>query len=324
MINRRQLCAGLLASPALPLSNAFAGSYPSRPIRLLVPYAAGGGTDAIARLVGNAVGQRLGQTLVVENNGNAGGNIATQMAASAAPDGYTVLMANQGPMAVNPHLFKSLTVDPLSALDPVTLIALVSLVVVVPAASKYKSLKELLDDARAKPGQLTYGSAGHGSASHLAAVLLDVVTGNKTIHIPYRGAGPALNDIVAGQTQYMVTSLPSVMGLIEGKRVRPLAVTTRERSPIMPDVPTVAESGWPEYDAGAWYGFAVPKGTPTRIVEVLRNATLGALTDETVRSRLVQDGAKLVGNTPDEFGEFMKKETARWAGTIKAAGISME
>jgi tripartite-type tricarboxylate transporter receptor subunit TctC len=165
MINRRQLCAGLLASSALPLSDAFADSYPSRPIRLIVPYAAGGGTDAVARLVGNGVGQRLGQVLVVENNGSAGGNIATQIVASAAPDGYTVLMANQGPMAVNPHLFKKLAVDPLAALDPVTLIALVSLVVVVPAASKYKSLKELLDDARAKPGELTYGSAGHGSAS---------------------------------------------------------------------------------------------------------------------------------------------------------------
>jgi tripartite-type tricarboxylate transporter receptor subunit TctC len=159
---------------------------------------------------------------------------------------------------------------------------------------------------------------------HLATVLLDVVTGNKTIHVPYRGAGPALNDLVAGQTQYMVTSLPSVMGLIEGKRVRPLAVTTRERSALMPAVPSVAESGWSEYDAGAWYGFAVPKGTPVRIVEMLRNATAGALTDETVRSRLIQDGSKPVGSTPDEFGAFMKKETVRWASTVKAAGISME
>lgn len=325
MINRRRLCSLLLATPAIAASHrAFAQAYPARPVRLIVPYAAGGGTDAIARVVANAVGEKLGQTLVVENNGVAGGNIATQQAASSAADGYTMLMANQGPMTVNPHLFKSLKVNPLTAFDPVTLIAVAPLVVVVPQESKYTTLKQLVDDARANPTKLIYGSAGNGSASHLATVLLNVMAGLNTVHVPYRGAGPALNDIVAGQTQYMITTLPSVMGLIDGKRVRPLAVTTKDRADVLKDVPTIAESGWPEYEAGAWYGFVVPKGTPADIVETLRKATVEAIHQDPVKSRLAGEGTRPVGNSPQEFAAFMKQESERWAKVVKAAGISLE
>lgn len=213
-------------------------------MRLLVPYAAGGGTDAIARLVAQGVGEKLGQSLVVENNGAAGGNIATQQAATAAPDGYTVLMANQGPMVVNPHLFKNVKIDPLTAFEPITLITAAPLVVVVPKNSPYKTIKELVEYAQKNPGKLTYGSAGNGSASHLATVLLAQIAKFEATHVPYRGAGPALNDLLGGRMDFMVTTVPSVLGLIESSDVRTLAVTSKARTKKFPDVPSVAESGW--------------------------------------------------------------------------------
>jgi tripartite-type tricarboxylate transporter receptor subunit TctC len=325
VIDRRRLLAFLLAMPEIAaVRAASAQTYPTRAVRLIVPYAAGGGTDAIARVVAQAVGEKLGQTLVVENNGVGGGNVASQTAAGAAPDGYTMLMANQGPMAVNPHLFKSLKLDPLTAFDPVTLVAKAPLVIVVQADSPFTSVKELVEAARANPGKLTYGSAGNGSASHLATVLLNVVAKIDTVHVPYRGAGPALNDVIGGQTRFMITTLPSVTGLIESKRVRALAVTTKTRTPLLPDVATVAESGWPDYEAGAWYGFVVPRGTPPDIIEAIRKATVEAIKGALVRERLGGDGAQPIGSTPQEFAAFLKEESARWAATVKAAGISLE
>ena len=184
-------------------------------MKLVVPYAAGGGTDAIARLVAQGVGEKLGQSLIVENNGSAGGNVATQQAAKAEPDGYTVLMANQGPMVVNPHLFKNVKIDPLTAFDPLTLITAAPLVVVVPKNSPHKTIKELIEHAQKNPGKLTYGSAGNGSASHLATVLLAQEANFQATHVPYRGAGPALNDLLGGRMDFMVTTVPSVLGLIE-------------------------------------------------------------------------------------------------------------
>jgi tripartite-type tricarboxylate transporter receptor subunit TctC len=325
MIDRRRLCAIALSIAAIPLPHAAsAQSYPARPIHLIVPYAAGGGTDAIARLVAQAVGENLGRTVLVENNGVGAGNVATQTAAAAAPDGYTVLMANQGPMVVNPHLFKSLKVDPLTAFDPICLIAVAPLVTVVRAQSPFLSFKQLVEAARANPGKLTYGSAGNGSASHLASILLNVVAKLDTVHVPYRGAGPALADVMGGQTEFMITTLPSVMGLIESRQVRPLSVTTKARTPLLADVPTVAENGWPDYEAGAWYGFVVPHGTPADIVQTLRNATVAAIEGGAVNERLASEGAAPIGNTPQEFAAFMKEESARWATTVKAANISLE
>ena len=293
-------------------------------MRLLVPYAAGGGTDAIARLVAQGVGEKLGQSLVVENNGAAGGNIATQQAAAAAPDGYTILMANQGPMVVNPHLFKNMKVDPLTAFDPVTLITAAPLVVVVPQASSFKSVQELVEHGKKNPGKLTYGSAGNGSASHLATVLLGQVTGLEATHVPYRGAGPALNDLLGGRMDFMVTTIPSVLGLIEGSQVRPLAVTSKTRSKKFPDVPSVAESGWPNYEATAWYGFVVPKGTPKAIADKIRTATIETIKVGVVRERLEGEGAEPIGNRPEEFAAMMKAESARWSGIVKQAGITVD
>jgi tripartite-type tricarboxylate transporter receptor subunit TctC len=301
-ITRRQFSStltGMLLGAALP-SAVLAQTFPTRPVRLLVPYAAGGGTDAIARLVAQGVGEKLGQSLIVENNGAAGGNVASQQAASAAPDGYTILMANQGPMVVNPHLFKNMKVDPLTAFDPVTLITAAPLLVVVAQNSPHKDLKSLVEYGQKNPGKLTYGSAGNGSASHLAT------------------------DLIGGRTDFMITTMPSVLGLIEGSQVRPIGVTSKERSRKFPDVPSVAESGFPGYEATAWYGFVVPKGTPKEINEAIRKATLETIKAGVVRERLEAEGAEPIGNTPEEFAAMMKAESARWAGIIKDAGIKTD
>ena len=324
---RRLLCCALLASTtiAAPFGGVSAqDSFPVRPMKLVVPYAAGGGTDAIARLVAQGVGEKLGQSLIVENNGSAGGNVATQQAAKAEPDGYTVLMANQGPMVVNPHLFKNVKIDPLTAFDPITLITAAPLVVVVPKNSEHKTIKELIEHAQKNPGKLTYGSAGNGSASHLATVLLAQVTNFQATHVPYRGAGPALNDLLGGRMDFMVTTVPSVLGLIESGDVKVLAVTSKTKTKKFPEVPSVAESGWPAYEATAWYGFAVPKGTPKDIADKIRKATIETITTGVVRERLENEGAEPIGNNPEEFATMMKAESARWAEIVKKASISVD
>lgn len=327
MLNRRALCALFIAAASVaPVSLAVAqtDSFPSRPIRLLVPYAAGGGTDAIARLVANGVGEKLGQTMIVENNGTAGGNVASTTVANAKPDGYTVLMANQGPMVVNPHLFKNLRIDPLEAFEPITLIARTPLVVVVSKNSPFKSFKDLMAHGKAKPGQLSYGSAGNGSASHLATALLLAQANIEAVHIPYKGAGPALNDMLGGRGDFMVTTLPSVLGLIDGGQMVPLAVTTDKRVDKLAQVPTVAESGLPDYTSAAWYGFSVPKNTPQPIIQKLREATLAALAAPIIKERLAAEGTEIVGDTPAEFGAMMKTESARWAKFLASSNISID
>jgi tripartite-type tricarboxylate transporter receptor subunit TctC len=325
-VTRRRFCSLLTvaaASTCLPgLAHAQA-AFPDKPMKLLVPYAAGGGTDAIARLVAQGVGERLGQSLVVENNGSAGGNLATAQAASASPDGYTVLMANQGPMVVNPHLFKNVKIDPLTAFDPLTLITAAPLIVVVAPNSRYKTLAELVDFGKKNPGKLTYGSAGNGSASHLATVLLAQTATFEAVHVPYRGAGPALTDLLAGNSDFMVTTVPSVLGLIEGGKVKALAVTGKARAKLFPEVPSVAESGWPDYEATAWYGFVVPKGTPKEVAAKLRQATVETINSALIRERLQNEGAEPIGNKPEEFAAMMQAESRRWAGIIRQAGLTI-
>jgi tripartite-type tricarboxylate transporter receptor subunit TctC len=320
-INRRHVTLGLAVS-ALGIGSAGADDkYPNKPIKLVVPYAAGGGTDTIARVIAQGIGQAIGQTMIVENNGAAGGNVATQQAAVADKDGYTVLMANQGPMVVNPHLFKSMKVDTLKAFDPVTLLASAPLVVVVPKDSRLKDLKELADFAKANPEKLNYGSAGNGSASHLATLLFEKAAGFKAVHIPYRGAGPAISDLISAKTDFMITTFPSILGQIQSGLVRPLAVTSKTRSPAFPDLATVAELGWADYEASAWYGLVVPAGTPKPIVDRLRSATLDALKSPLLMDRLGKEGATPIGNSPEAFGKMIAEEHRRWGELIAATGL---
>ena len=299
-------------------------SYPSRPVRWIVPFVAGGPTDTLSRILTARLGEIWGQSVVVENKGGASGAIGTDLVAKAAPDGYTVLMANPGPMTVNPHLFKNVKIDPLAAFDPVTLIAKAPLVVVVPQESRFASFQALVDEAKANPGGLTYGSAGNGSASHLATLLLANAAGLDMVHVPYKGAGPAITDLVGGRLDFMITTLPSVVGFIENGKAKPLAVTMLERSKRLPEVPTIAELGLPEYQAAAWYGFAVPKGTPPEVIARLRDATVAATQSPAVQKSLDVEGAVIIANSPAEFGAFMAQESQRWASVSQQAGLTTD
>ena len=318
-IIRRMIMAGLCLFPL-----AAQAQFPDRPIKLIVPYAAGGGTDAIARLVAQGMSENLGQSVVVENNGSAGGNIAVAQAANAPADGYTILMANQGPMTVNPHMFKSVKVDPLAAFDALTLIAAAPLVLVVPKNSPFQSFQDLIDYAKKNPGKLSYGSAGNGSASHVAVLLLGEVAGIQRVQVPYRGAGPALNDLVGGQTQFMITTLPSVTGLVQGGQLRALAVTSRKTIPQLPGIPAIAEAGYPDYESTAWYGFVVPKGVPAAVKERLSTAIAAAIRSDIIRGRLSDEGAAPIGNSAQEFATMMAQESARWKKVISASGFKLD
>lgn len=321
---RRLFCSAVLAAAFRPGAVPAQSAFPSRSIRLLVPYAAGGGTDAVARLVAQGMGERLGHTVVVENSGVAGGNLATQQAASAPPDGYTVLMANQGPMVVNPHLFKTLKVDPLSAFDPLVLIAAVPLMVVVRQDSPHTTLRDFVDAARERPGESVYGSPGNGSAGHLATVLLAQMARLDLVHVPYRGAAPALTDLLGGRTGVLVTTLPSVLGQLRAGKVRALAATSKARPRLFPEVPTVAELGWPGFEVTAWYGFVVPRGTPKAAADALRAAALDTVADPAVRARLEGEGGEVIGAGPEAFAAMMRAESARWAEIVARGGITAD
>jgi tripartite-type tricarboxylate transporter receptor subunit TctC len=298
--------------------------YPSRPIALVLPYAAGGGTDAIARVFAKALGDQLGASIVVENRPGAGGNIATDAVAGAAPDGYTLLIGNQGPMVVNPHLYTNMRSDPAQALEPITLIASAALVVVVGPSLKVESLAALVEEAKRRPGALTYASASHASASHLATLLLERAAGINARHVAYRGAAPALNDVVGAHVDFMVTTIPSATGLIQGGKVKALAVTGTSRAAALPEVPTAAEAGVPGYVASAWYGLLAPKGLPTAVRATLEAAAAEALQSPVLGARLKDDGALPSGMRADAFRAFMTAERQRWGEVIRDANITLK
>jgi tripartite-type tricarboxylate transporter receptor subunit TctC len=322
MTTRRTLLGvtpALLALPAV----AQDASFPNRPIRILLAFAPGGGTDLIARTVAAAMQGVLGQPVVVENRPGAGGNIATEAAATARPDGYTILMGNHGPMSVNVSLFRNMRVDPERALVPIGLVADAPLVVVVGPKSRATTLAELLAEIRAGDGQTTYGSASNGSASHLAAALMLQMAGLRAEHVPFRGAAPALTDVVAGHLDFMITTLPSVIGLINGGQVRPLAVTGETRMSVLPNVPTVADT-IPGYKATAWYGLLVPTGTPEPIRAKLFDAMRQALSNADVVRRLRDEGAEPSNLDGEGFARLIRWERERWATVIRQASISVD
>ena len=325
-MRRRLLCG---ASLAVALSRSATaqgvpGGWPNRPIRLIVPYAPGGGTDVLARAVADKAGQRLGTPIVVDNRPGAAGNLATQLAADAAPDGYTLLVGNIGPIAVNPSLFRNLRPDPAQALVAVTLLAAAPMLMLVNPRLPVRDLAELIAMAKEKPGALNYGSAGNGSANHLAGAYFALKAGIDIQHIPYRGAGPALNDLVSGTLQIMPATIPSSIGLVRDGLARALAVTSPARVPTLPDVPTVAEAGVPEYEMSAWYGIMAPAGTPRTIVERLQHEIAAAIHEPEVRGRIVSEGAEPSGNSPDAFRDFAAAERRKWAEVVRAANITVD
>jgi tripartite-type tricarboxylate transporter receptor subunit TctC len=327
-IDRRRLLQVVLC---LAMSSALAPPapaqerYPSRPISLILAYAAGGGSDAIARVFAKAFEERLGGAIVVENRPGAGGNLATDAVANAPPDGYTLLIGNQGPMAVNPHLFATMRSDPERTLEPIRIIANVPLVVVVGPSLKVSTLAELIAEAKKRPpGALTYASASHASASHLSTLLLERATGIKARHVAYRGAAPALTDVIGGHVDFMITTIPSVVGLIAGGKVKALAVTGTKRAAVLLDVPTPAEAGVPGYSAFAWYGVLAPKGTPAAIRSKLETAVAEALRSPDLIARIKGEGALPWDLRGEAFRAFIAAERKRWGEVIREANIKLK
>ncbi|SKA35825.1 Tripartite-type tricarboxylate transporter, receptor component TctC [Enhydrobacter aerosaccus] len=316
------LCAALLA-PALG-QTAEAADYPSHPIRLVVPYAPGGGADAVARIVAKKVGESIGQAIVIDNKGGAGAIVGTEIVAKAEPDGYTLLLGQSGPISINPAVYKSLPYDPVKDFAPVTMTTSYPYILVVNADLPAKTLQEFVALARSKPGTMNYGSTGVGAANHLVAELFNSKAGLKMTHIPYRGTALAVADLVAGQLTMVFGDPVSVLPHIKSGKLRALAVTTQQRSPVAPDVPTVAESGYPGFDAIAWHGILAPARTPPAIVDRLSQEIAKALNDPETKALLANQAMQPVGNSPADFAAFIQKDIATWKAVAQAAHVTVE
>jgi tripartite-type tricarboxylate transporter receptor subunit TctC len=298
--------------------------YPSKPIRMIVAYPPGGGTDIVGRMVAQKLGETLGQGIVVENRGGASGNIGTEIAARAAPDGYTVLMGNVAPNAINVSLFKNLPFDPVADFAPVSLVASTPNILVVHPSTPARTVKEVIALAKAKPGTLNFASAGVGSSSHLAGELFRILAGAEIVHVPYKGAGPAMVDVLSGQVQLYFATMPAAMPHVKSGKLVPIAVTSARRSPALPDAPTIAESGVPGYEAATWYGLLAPAHTPATAVARLHENIVKILGDAALRQKLVDQGFDPVGDSPEEFAAYIKSEIAKWGKVIRDADIRPE
>jgi tripartite-type tricarboxylate transporter receptor subunit TctC len=315
---RRVLLAGLLSAPlALPAQGA-------RAIRIIVPFTPGGSTDILARAIAPKLAQALGQTVVVDNKPGAGGSLGAAEAAKAEPDGSTLLMGHIGTLAVNPSMYPKLPYDPLKSFVPVAYVARVPNVLVVNAVSPIRSLKGLVDAARAQPGRLTYSSGGNGSAAHITFESLKLRTKIFMLHIPYRGTAPSITDVIAGQVDCTFTGAPAVIPHVRSGRLRALGVSSPQRVAALPDVPTVAESGYPGFEADQWYGIVAPAGTPQSVVTRLNAEVNQALVLPDVAQQLALEGAMPMPTSPQAFGDLIQREIPRWAEVVKAGNVKPE
>jgi tripartite-type tricarboxylate transporter receptor subunit TctC len=321
---RKFLCLAAGAA-ALPAVSRIAGAqgYPNRYVRFVVPFPPGGSADPIARVLANRLSEIWGQQAVIENKAGAGGNIGAQAAASAPPDGYTIFLGG-GFMAKNPFLYPNSTYDPVADLVPVTKVSEFTNVMVVPNSSPVMSVKEFIAHAKANRGKISFASSGTGAEPHMSGELFKHVTGIEMTHVPYRGGGPALNDVIPGRVDVYFGTMPSTLSLVRAGQVRALAVTSIARSSFAPDLPTIAEAGVPGYDVSAWYGLYVPARTPAEIVSKLHRDTTAALAQAQVRERLGDIAAIAVSSTPQELAALLKSDMALWGPIIKAAGIRGE
>jgi tripartite-type tricarboxylate transporter receptor subunit TctC len=301
-----------------------AQDYPSRPITLIVPYAAGGGNDLMARTAAEKMSKALGQQIVIENRGGAGGSIATRQVAKAEPDGYTLGLGGTGTLAIDPTLYPNTGYDPRKDFAPIGLIATSGLVICVHPSLPAKSIPGLIALAKKEPGKLNYASAGTGSGIHLGTEYFATMAGIKLTHIPYKGSSPALTDLIGGHVAIYFSSLPPAIGLIKEGKVRALAVTSAKRSPILPDVPTVAEAALPGYEAVLHYGIVAPAGTPRPIIAKLSAALRTAVLSDELKSRLAEDGAEPLASTPEEYAADIDREETKWSAIVKASGAKAE
>ncbi len=309
---------GLAAALTTPAAQA---AYPERPIRWIVPFPAAGAMDNIARTLGEEMSQTLGQSIVVENRPGAGGNIGAELVARSPADGYTMLIVANG-MAVNPALYRKLSYDPIKDFAPISLLAVVPNVLVAnKAKTSAKTVPEVIASAKSQPGKYTYASAGNGTSIHLAGELFTSMAGVELLHVPYKGSGPAVTDLLGGQVDYMFDSITSAKPHIDAGKLTAIAVTTSKRSATLPNVPTVAEAGLPGYELSPWFAAFVPAGTPPAVVESLNRAMVEALRKPAVQKRLAAIGAEPIGSTPAELKQHLAKETDKWGKLIRTRGI---
>jgi tripartite-type tricarboxylate transporter receptor subunit TctC len=319
---KRSRCVLLLASAVVIAPQALAQNYPAKPIRFLVGFPPSGTNDIVARAVAQKVQEFIGQSVVVENRGGANTAIATELGARAAPDGYTILLNAPG-HATNPALIK-LSFDPIRDFAFVTLLAEAPNLLVVHPSLPARNVKELIAVSKKNPGEINYGSSGIGTTVHLSGELFQYMTHVKWVHIPYKGGGPAVIELIAGQTQIYFGNMPTVIGHVRAGKLRPLAVTSSKRAPAEPEIPTVAESGVPGFDVTAWYGVSAPAKTPRPIIDKLNAEFVRAVKSPDLRERLIAQGANPAGNTPEQYAAFVQNEITKWARVIKAAGIKGE
>ena len=299
-------------------------AYPAKPIRLVVPFPPAGGTDVLSRAVAQSIATSNKWTIVVENRPGAGGNIGLEAAAKSPPDGYTIAMGQTANLAVNPALYAKMPFDPLKDFAPIALVSSQPLVLVVAAHSPHKSLKDVVDAAKAKPGALNMGSAGNGTIGHIGGELFQRRAGVKFAHIPYKGAGPVVTDLMGGSVDLFFANTQSVAGQIAGGKLRAIAVASPKRLEILPDVPTIAEQGYPGFEAATWSGLVAPAATPKPIVDRLNAEVVKALNSPETRQKLRDDGSTPLGGTPQQFADFLKAEHAKWGAVVREAGIKLD
>jgi len=321
---RRAIFIGGIAALLALAAPTFAADYPNRPVMLVVAFTPGGPSDVLARIVGKKMEQLLGQPFIIENRPGAGGNIAADTVAHADSDGYTLLMGNNSILATNESLYKKLTYSPQKDFIPITLIGTQANILVVNPDVPAHSLKELIALAKAQPGKVNFASSGFGAAAHLAGELFKAEAHVNIVHVPYKGAAPALQDVIGGHDQMMFATAASVIGHIKNGKVRALAVTTLKRTAILPDVPTMDEAGLKGFDASTWHGLVAPAGTPPQVIAALHDAAIKALQDPDVQETLGRLGVDIVGDTPKEFEAYIAAEIPKWTAIVKASGATMD
>ena len=313
------LAGAALLAAALP--SAQAQSWPTRGLRIVVPFAPGGSTDIFARLVGDRLATSLGQPVVIENRPGAGGNIGADAVAKAPADGYTLLMATTGVMAINNAMYKNMSYDAEKDLKPVVYIASITNVLIVPVDSPLKSVGDVISAAKAAPGKLSFASSGSGASTHMSAELFRLMTGTELLHIPYKGSGQAMPDVISGRVSMMFENMPGAVGHIKAGKVRVLGVTGLQRTPALPDVKTIAESGVPGYESLSWSGIAAPAATPPEVVARLNREINAILANPEMKQKLAEQGAEAVGGTPEAFAEHIRRERQKWTKVVHEAGI---
>jgi tripartite-type tricarboxylate transporter receptor subunit TctC len=323
----RKIITFVMAAAALamaPVNVTTAQEWPTKPIKLIVPFPPGGGTDIISRVLANKLTETLKQGIVVENKPGAGGNIGVDLAAKSAPDGYTIVMGQTSNLAINPTLYAKLPYDPLKDLAPIALVADAPVVMVVATTSPLQSLDQIMAAAKAKPGTLTFASPGNGTVAHLTGEMLQRSSNVTFLHVPYKGSAPALTDLLGGRIDTFMASVPTALAQIKGGKLRAIAVSSRTRSPSLPETPTMDQAGISGFDANTWFGILAPAGTPQPILEKLNTAINAALKSTEVAEKIATEGGAPLGGTAETFATLMKTDLARWGEIVKASGAKVD